>query len=123
MIVKKKLDSISTFVKSKTHPFRIWKINKKNEPQNFLGLSSGMDFTPRQYLPDAYELDGSIYAFKINKKFLSSKSLVFGKSYALKLFKKNFFDLTSTELDYKNDFEIAEIALTKTTEKKKKYYE
>ena len=121
ILLKNNLDSIATFVKSKTHPFRIWKIIKK-KPSTYLNIKNQLSWIPRQSLTNAYELDGSVYAFRNNKKFLKSKCLIFGKSYALKLNKKDNFDLTGTEIDIKNDFEIAQIALNKSNKKEKKLY-
>ena len=69
-----------------------------------------------------FELDGSIYAFRISKKFFNSRSLIFGKSKAFLLNKKDNFDLTGTEIDVKNDFELAEIALKRLSKKKRKLY-
>lgn len=121
ILLKKNLDSIATFVKSKTHPYRIWKI-KKNRPSTYLKLKNLVSWIPRQSLSNTYELDGSVYAFKNGKKFLKSKSLLFGKSHGLILNKKDNFDLTGTELDVKNDFEIAQIAIDKTKKTERKSY-
>ncbi len=121
ILSKKNLDTIATFVKSKTHPYRIWNINK-NKPTPYLKSKNYISWIPRQSLSSTYELDGSVYAFKNGKKFLNSKSLIFGKSYGLILNKKDNFDLTGTELDIKNDFEIAQIAINKTKKKERKLY-
>ena len=66
---------------------------------------------PRQKLEKTYELDGSIYAFFVNKNFFKTKSLVFGKSLSYFLKRKDNFDLAGTEIDEKYDFKLAEIAL------------
>tara|TARA_B100000963_G_scaffold140321_2_gene122205 strand:+ start:1216 stop:1980 length:765 start_codon:yes stop_codon:yes gene_type:complete len=121
IMLRKKLDSLATFVKSKTHPYRIWKIKGEN-PSTYLKIKNYESWTPRQSLSNAYELDGTVYAFRNNKKFLKSKCFIFGKSYGLILNKKDNFDLTGTEIDIKNDFEIAQIALKKSTKKEKKAY-
>ena len=87
----------------------------------FLNIQNHLSWIPRQSLSNAYELDGSVYVFKNNEKFLKSKCLIFGKSYGLILNKKDNFDLTGTEIDIKNDFEIAQIALSKSNKKKGNY--
>lgn len=110
-MINKKKDSIATFVLSKTHPFRIWKINKRRKPSAYFSKSKNSGWLPRQKLKKTYELDGSVYAFFINKKFFKVKSLVFGKSLAYFLKKRDNFDLTGTEIDEKHDFKFAEIAL------------
>lgn len=115
------LDSIATFVKSRVHPYRIWSIENK-KPKNYLNLKKSEVWKPRQKLSKTFELDGSIYAFRINKKFFKSKSLIFGKSKAYLLNKKDNFDLTGTEIDAKSDFELAEIALKKISKKTRKTY-
>ena len=99
----KKLDSIATFVKSRVHPHRIWSLKNK-KPKSYLNLKTPEAWRPRQKLSKTFELDGSIYAFRISKKFFNSRSLIFGKSKAFLLNKKDNFDLTGTEIDVKNDF-------------------
>ena len=89
----------------------LWKINKRRKPSAYFSKSKNSGWLPRQKLKKTYELDGSVYAFFINKKFFKVKSLVFGKSLAYFLKKRDNFDLTGTEIDEKHDFKFAEIAL------------
>ncbi len=110
-LVNKKADSIATFIESRSHPFRIWKINAKNTPKPYFLKGADDAWIPRQKLEKTYELDGSIYAFFVNKNFFKTKSLVFGKSLSYFLKRKDNFDLAGTEIDEKYDFKLAEIAL------------
>ena len=61
------------------------------------------------------------FMFLNNEKFIAIKCLIFGKSYGLILNKKDNFDLTGTKIDAKNDFEIAQIALSKSNKERKLY--
>lgn len=110
-LIKNKADSIATFIESRSHPFRIWRLNNKNKPKPYFLKGANDAWIPRQKLEKTYELDGSIYAFFINKKFFKTKSLVFGKSLAYFLKRKDNFDLAGTEIDEKYDFKLAEMAL------------
>ena len=120
IFLKERLDSLATFIKSKTHPYRIWKIKKKIHSL-FLNIQNHLSWIPRHSLSTAYERDGTFYVFKNNEKFLKSKCLIFGKSYGLILNKKDNFDLTNRNR-HQNDFEIAQIALSKSNKKERKLY-
>ena len=120
LLIRKKVDSIATFITSRSHPYRIWKINKFSKPKPYFLKSSDDAWIPRQKLEKTYELDGSIYAFFVNKKFFKTKSLVFGKSLAYFLNRKDNFDLTGTEIDEKYDFKLAEIAIKMNKKKNEK---
>lgn len=54
------LDSIATFANAHTNPHRTWVV-KDGLPQPF--IPGAVAWVPRQQLPEAYELTGSIYAF------------------------------------------------------------
>ena len=76
-MLKTNSDSIATFKPAKTHPDRCWQIDKSGRP---VSHSKKKAWKPRQKLKLAYELDGSLYAFKINQKINLRKGLLFGKS-------------------------------------------
>jgi CMP-N,N'-diacetyllegionaminic acid synthase len=75
-MLKTNSDSIATFKPAKTHPDRCWYINKSGHP---IAHSKKEAWKPRQQLKLAYELDGSLYAFKINPKINLRKGLLFDK--------------------------------------------
>jgi len=58
--IDKNLDSLGTFAEAHTNPHRAWKIND-NMPETF--IPGAIPWVPRQKLPPAYELTGSIYVF------------------------------------------------------------
>ena len=71
-MLKTNSDSIATFKPAKTHPDRCWQIDKSGRP---VSHSKKKAWKPRQRLKLAYELDGSLYAFKINQKINLRKGL------------------------------------------------
>jgi len=76
-MVKTKSDSIATFVPVKTHPYRSWFVDKKGKPKAFSKKNS---WKLSQKLKPSFELDGSLYAFRIKEKLNFSKGLLVGKS-------------------------------------------
>jgi CMP-N,N'-diacetyllegionaminic acid synthase len=76
-MLKTKSDSIATFVPIKTHPHRSWFLNKNGKP---IPHTKQNAWKPSQKLKPAYELDGSLYAFKIKRKINFSNGLLIGKS-------------------------------------------
>ena len=75
-MIKTKSDSIATFVPVKTHPHRSWFLDKKGKPTSYYKENA---WKLSQKLKPAYELDGSLYAFRIKKKNNFSKGLLIGK--------------------------------------------
>jgi CMP-N-acetylneuraminic acid synthetase len=76
-LMKTNSDSIATFIPVKTHPHRSWFLDKKGKP---ISYSKQNAWKLSQKLKPAYELDGSLYAFKIKKKIDFSNGLLIGKS-------------------------------------------
>jgi len=58
--IDKNLNSLGTFSEAHTNPHRAWTIND-NIPETF--IPGAVPWVPRQKLPAAYELTGSIYVF------------------------------------------------------------
>ena len=75
-MMKTNSDSIATFVPVKTHPHRSWFLDKSGKPFSY---SKQNAWKLSQKLKPAYELDGSLYAFKIKKKINFSSGLLIGK--------------------------------------------
>lgn len=80
-LVEKKLDSIASFQEASLNPNRSWQISSNGEPSAFL---EGADpWLPRQLLPQAYQLNGSVYAFYLNRFPKEGNKILFGKSGAV----------------------------------------
>ena len=63
IIKKKKINSICSFVKSKSHPFHSWRIKKNNKISQFIKN----DIFRRQDLPKSYNHYHYICAFKVKE--------------------------------------------------------
>jgi CMP-N,N'-diacetyllegionaminic acid synthase len=102
-------DSIATFKPAKTHPDRCWHIDRFGRP---LSHSKKKAWEPRQQLNLAYELDGSLYAFKINPKINLRKGLLFGKSISFVYSGEN-----KVEIDDAKDIQYANYIVENFNEK------
>ena len=94
------LDSVATFHEAELNPHRAWKI-VGSRPEVF--ISGAVPWLPRQKLPKAYQLNGAVYAFRIDGLREDTPSLLFGKSGAVVLPKNRAYDI-----DDETDFLIAE---------------
>jgi CMP-N-acetylneuraminic acid synthetase len=102
-------DSIATFKPAKTHPDRCWHIDRFGRP---VSHSKKKAWEPRQQLNLAYELDGSLYAFKINPKINLRKGLLFGKSISFVYSGEN-----KVEIDDAKDIQYANYIVENFNEK------
>lgn len=102
-MIKKKSDSIATFVKVKTDPKRAWNIDKKGKP---IAHYKNSAWLPRQKLKKTYELDGSVYAFKVKKNKKIPYNLLFGKTTSMIRSEKD-----SIEIDNVKDINYANLLL------------
>ncbi len=90
------LDSVATFAEAELNPFRAWAI-KNGSAHSFI---SGADpWQPRQKLPKAYQLTGSVYAFVIDRLPSNTTNLLFGNHGAVILDQSRLLDL-DTEFDF-----------------------
>ena len=89
-------DSVATFAEAELNPFRAWRI-EDGVPSTFV---HGTDpWKPRQQLPKAYQLTGSVYAFVIDRFPPDTPSLLFGRHGAVILDQSRLLDL-DTEFDF-----------------------
>lgn len=100
MLVHDGLDSVATFHEAELNPHRAWKI-EGGRPDVF--IPGAVPWLPRQKLPMAYQLNGAVYAFRIDGLRGDTPSLLFGKSGAVILPKNRAYDI-----DDEMDFLIAE---------------
>jgi CMP-N-acetylneuraminic acid synthetase len=91
---------VATFHEAELNPHRAWKI-EDGRPVVF--LPGAVPWLPRQKLPRAYQLNGAVYAFRIDGLREDTPSLLFGKSGAVVLPKNRAYDI-----DDEIDFLIAE---------------
>ena len=92
-------DSIATFIPTKTKPERCWNLDKNGKPESY----SKDPWKLRQKLKSSYELDGALYAFKVNEKNKLSKGLLFGKPTSFIRSNANNIELDNpTDIKYAN---------------------
>ncbi len=100
LIVGEGTDSVATFKKADLNPNRAWKIID-GTPEVF--IPGAVPWIPRQKLPEAYQLNGAVYAFIINRLQPDSPSLLVGKLGAVIMPSER-----SVDIDDELDFEIVE---------------
>jgi N-acylneuraminate cytidylyltransferase len=88
-------DSVATFTQCDLNPHRAWTVSD-DHPKPF--LSDGNPWSPRQRLPDAYQLNGGVYAFRIDAFPDTGRSLLFGDTGAVLMPEERSVDI-DTELD------------------------
>lgn len=99
------LDSVATFTEASLPPEKAWRI-ENSVPSSYL---EGADaWLPRQKTQSAWELNGAVYAFSIDKLPATGKPLLFGKSGAVAMPKERSLDIND-----ETDFVIAEAMIGK----------
>ncbi len=97
------LDSIATFHKAEINPWRTWRV-RDGAPEPF--IEGAIPWLPRQQLPEAYQLNGAVYAFRPDRLPPDMPRLLFGKTGA---------EIVSTneiiDIDDHKDFIIADAIL------------
>ena len=107
-LISQGFDSVATFKEAELNPHRAWKINGL-EPEVF--IEEAVPWMPRQKLPKAYQLNGAVYAFRIDKLPESSNALLFGRRGAVVMPSER-----SVDIDGNMDFLFAESILKETNE-------
>ena len=98
------LDSIATFHEAEINPHRVWSI-KKGTATPF--IKGAVPWLPRQKLPEAYQLNGAVYAFNLNTFPNNTPSILFGKMGA-EIIEANLV----IDIDTQKDLEIANAILS-----------
>jgi N-acylneuraminate cytidylyltransferase len=102
-LVLEGFDSAATFKAAELNPLRAWAI-ADGSPSPFL---PGADpWQPRQKLPPAYQLNGAVYAFHVDRLPVNSPALLFGRSGAVVMPPER-----SVDIDREIDFLTAEAIL------------
>jgi N-acylneuraminate cytidylyltransferase len=100
LLVDGSKDSVATFKKADLNPHRAWRI-QDGHPEIF--VPGAIPWLPRQKLPEAFQLNGAVYAFRIDRLKPDSPSLLVGNSGAILMPSER-----SVDIDDELDFEIAE---------------
>lgn len=95
------LDSVATFKPADLNPHRAWRIDE-GSPETF--IEGSVPWLPRQKLPEAYQLSGEVYAFRLDKLELASRGMLFGRTGAVAVSGEH-----SLDIDTERDFRIAEL--------------
>ncbi|GIQ69989.1 hypothetical protein XYCOK13_28130 [Xylanibacillus composti] len=96
-------DSVATFMDAELNPHRAWKIDD-GMAQTF--IDGAIPWLPRQKLPRAYQLNGAVYAFVIDRLKSEHISAFFGKSGVVLMPKER-----SVDIDDEIHFEFADYLL------------
>ena len=88
-------DSAATFTEAAVNPHRTWQIRDR-VPQPF--IDGAVPWTPRQELPDAYQLSGGAYAFFVDRLPSDRTAILFGTMHAVVVPPERSVDI-DTEID------------------------
>lgn len=102
-MIDEDLDSIATFNQASINPWRTWRI-AEGAPTPF--IEGAIPWLPRQKLPEAYELNGAVYAFRPDRLPPRTPRLLFGRMGAEIVASDEVIDV-----DDQKDFAIANAIL------------
>lgn len=94
------LDSVATFRPAELNPHRAWRI-VDGVPSPF--VPGAVPWLPRQEQPEAYQLSGAVYAFRMDKLDDRAPTLLVGRAGAVLVPRHR-----SVDIDDDLDFELAE---------------
>jgi CMP-N,N'-diacetyllegionaminic acid synthase len=97
------LDSVATFREAELHPHRAWRLDS-GAPRPF--VDGAVPWLPRQKLPPAHQLSGSVYVWRIDRLPADSPGLLFGSCGAVVVARER-----SIDIDGPLDLLLAEAAL------------
>lgn len=93
-------DSVATFTQAHLNPHRAWKIDQ-GKPMPF--IEGANPWSPRQQLPEAFQLNGAVYAFSMSGLPATGPGVLFGNIGAVTMPAER-----SIDIDEKQDFMITE---------------
>jgi CMP-N,N'-diacetyllegionaminic acid synthase len=102
-MVREDLDSVATFHPAAINPERTWRIDE-GSPRPF--IDGSVPWKPRQQLTPAYQLNGAVYAFRLDRLPNEGASLLFGRMGAELVSAEEVIDI-----DNERDFVIADAIL------------
>ncbi len=103
LISSGQFDSVATFRDAELNPHRAWKIENGNVR---VFIDGAVPWLPRQQQPEAWQLNGAVYAFDIDKLPAEGVSVLFGRIGALTMPPER-----SLDIDNNVQFSIAEVLL------------
>ena len=95
LLVEEDLDSVASFTDAELNPHRAWNI-EEGRPSPV--IDDADPWQPRQSLPDAYQLNGGVYAFVIEYLPETGKAMLFGDNGAVTMPPERSVDI-DTPLD------------------------
>lgn len=106
LLEKEHLDSVATFSEATLNPMRAWTI-EDGKPATF--IRNAVPWLPRQKLKKAYQLNGAVYAFRVDKLKENDIAILFGNAHAVIIPKeRQMFDI-----DDILDFEFIDFLIRK----------
>lgn len=97
-------DSAATFTTAAVNPHRTWRLSETG-PEPF--IDGAVPWLPRQKLPQAYQLNGAVYAFRTAGLMEGTVGLLFGRAGAVIMPAER-----SIDIDSYHDLRLAENTLT-----------
>lgn len=97
-------DSVATFTEAALNPHRAWKL-EGDLPKPF--IEGAIPWYSRQMLPEAWQLNGAVYAFDLDRLPDEGVSLLFGRIGAIKMSKER-----SLDIDDEHDLMVAGQVMT-----------
>lgn len=102
-LVREGKDSVATFKSADLNPHRAWTLTE-GQPGFFIpGVNPWL---PRQQLPEAYQLNGAVYCFRIDRLAATEQGLLFGQTGAVIMPPER-----SVDINTRADFLMAETML------------
>ncbi len=102
-LVRDGKDSVATFKPADLNPHRAW-IIADGKPSPF--IAGANPWLPRQRLPLAYQLNGAVYAFRVDRLPSDTMALLYGRAGAVIMPPER-----SVDIDDELDFVVAETLL------------
>jgi CMP-N,N'-diacetyllegionaminic acid synthase len=103
LVSAEQFDAVASFSKASLHPHRAWKL-EGSRPSLF--LPGANPWLPRQKLPEAFQLNGAVYAFRKESITETSISPLNGKIGGFVIPEERAIDI-----DDEKDFRIAELLM------------
>lgn len=98
------VDSVATFTKAELNPHRAWRL-VEGTPEPF--IEGAVPWQPRQSLPEAYQLNGGVYAFWTDRLPEDAIAPLFGQMAAVQMPAER-----SVDIDTEHDLKLANMMVS-----------
>lgn len=105
-LAEERLDSVATFKEADLNPHRAWRL-EQGRPVSY--MENATPWLPRQKLPAAYQLSGSVYAFRTATLPAEGPGLLYGASGGIPVPRER-----SVDIDGPLDLMVAEAMLRRS---------